>query len=179
MRLSEEKRRAEVEKKSKSIINNSISKALYSFSKAERFPNRRHSSMIDVHFYETRPKMYDRKISFTSAHRINPGNKNQNPSPNLYNPSLPIADSNHICQFKYGRDVPIPPFRNARPMPPSESIRTQAPGSIAPAPSPNTKPYSLRWGGATKPNKPKTATQAPSTPSTQPCSTKTNTSPST
>ena len=52
------------EEKYKSPINNSKSKAQYSFSKAERFPRKNYSSASDIRFYDIPEQKSTRKITF-------------------------------------------------------------------------------------------------------------------
>lgn len=69
METSAEKKRRSAERKANSAINNSPSKALYSFSRASRFQNYKHQSATDIRFYDTKSSLYNRNLSFTTSRR--------------------------------------------------------------------------------------------------------------
>lgn len=105
MSSSAEKRRISAERKASSIINNSTSKALFSFPRSERFPQRNYRSLTDVRFYDVNSKMYDKKVTFSSSNRIDFAKKDGVPGPTRYNVTTGFLDKKVGIQFKSGRDV--------------------------------------------------------------------------
>lgn len=98
------KRRSSAEHKARNTINNSDSKALYSFAKAERFPTRMYRSVTDIRFYDVEMPKYNKRVSFTTSQRTNFCKDNGNPGPTKYNPNV-NSDKKLSVQFKSSREV--------------------------------------------------------------------------
>ena len=86
----------------RSILNKSTTKALYSFSKAERFPARMYRSAAEIPTYDIEIKKYDKKISFTTTQRTNFCRNDGIPGPTKYDP-IKNPDKRLSVQFKNGR----------------------------------------------------------------------------
>lgn len=74
------------EQKNKSPINNSKAKAQYSFSKADRFVKKSHSSATDIRFYDLPSQRSKRFTTFGIGGRDNLMRKSNTPDPTRYNP---------------------------------------------------------------------------------------------
>lgn len=103
MSQSAERRKASAEKKVTSAINTSESKALFSFSKSERFPERNYRSLTNVRFYDVGVKMYDKKVGFTSSKRTDFAKRDGVPGPTRYCNSEGSGNKNIGIKFKSGR----------------------------------------------------------------------------
>ncbi len=84
-----EKKKSSAERRVKNTINKSPTKALYTFSKAERFPNKMYRSVTDFR-YDVGLKKYDKKVSFSASKRSSFWKDNGVPGPTKYT----IKDNN-------------------------------------------------------------------------------------